>query len=154
MRAVVNRTSSPPWLWLFPVTYLFHISEEYFGGFTKIAVASSGHVMSIKNFLLLTGTGFVLISIGMILAQEKKSMRWIPITISTVFFVNALSHTTWTLLSRSYNPGVITSWLFWIPLSLFTAFRLRPKMLPKTFWLSVVVGSCINLIVSIVAFVG
>src|SRR5207249_2211947 len=83
------------WIWLFPVTYVCHVSEEYFGGFLKVAAASGGRTLSTKEFVLLTSIGFLFIAAGMILVHKKKSMRWILITLSTVFFVNALSHTTW-----------------------------------------------------------
>jgi Protein of unknown function with HXXEE motif len=152
---VTNQEVKPGnWIWLFPVTYVCHVSEEYFGGFTKVAAASGGRAMGTKEFFLLTSIGFLFIAAGMILVRNKKSMRWILITLSTIFFVNALSHTTWTILARAYNPGIITSWLLWIPLALFTCLRFHPIMSPKNFWISVVVGSSINLIVSIVAFLG
>ena len=110
--------------------------------------------MGTMEFFLLTSIGFLLIAAGMILVRRKKSMKWILITLSTVFFVNALSHTTWTILARAYNPGVITSWILWVPLALFTCFRFYRRMSPKNFWISVVVGSSINLIISVVAFLG
>jgi len=120
----------------------------------KVAAISGGRTMSAKEFVVLTSIGFLLIALGMILVQKKKSMRGILITLSTVFFVNALSHTTWTILSRAYNPGVITSWLLWIPLTVFTCVRFYRSMPRKSFWIAVVVGSCINLVVSVVAFLG
>jgi Protein of unknown function with HXXEE motif len=134
------------WIWLFPLTYVCHVSEEYLGGFTSVTAVTP------REFILLTSVGFLLISIGMILVRRKKSMRWVLITLSTVFFVNALSHTTWTILTRAYSPGLITSWLFWIPLALFTWKQFFRLVSPKTFWLSVVVGSLINVIVSLIAF--
>jgi len=142
------------WIWLFPVTYVCHVSEEYFGGFLKIAAASGSRAMSTKEFFILTFIGFLFIAAGVILVRRKKSMRWILITLSTVFFVNALSHTTWTIIARAYNPGLITSWLLWIPLTIYTAIRFYRTMSLKSFWIAVVVGSGINLVVSIIAFFG
>src|ERR1051325_7642433 len=77
---VINQEVKPGnWIWLFPATYVCHISEEYFGGFMKVAAISGGRTMSAKEFVVLTSIGFLLIALGMILVQRKKSMRGILI---------------------------------------------------------------------------
>jgi hypothetical protein len=154
----VNELSPRPglWIWLFPVTYVFHITEEYFagGGFTKWMAGAGGKSMSDTKFLMLTFLGFALVCIGMLLVRGRRSHWWILITLSTVFLTNVLSHTLYTLLMHSYSPGLLTAWLFWAPLGAYCFFRLSRIFKPKTFWVSVVIGAGIHMVVSILAIRG
>jgi uncharacterized protein with HXXEE motif len=154
----VNEPSSKPglWIWLFPVTYVLHITEEYFagGGIAKWMAGAGGKSMSDTKFLMLTAAGFALIGAGMLLVRGRRSYWWILITLSTVFLTNVLSHTLYTLLMHSYSPGLVTAWLLWAPLGTFTFLQMTPVFKPKTFWLSIVIGTGIHGIVSILAIRG
>lgn len=144
------------WIWLFPLTYVLHVSEEYFGGegFTRWMAQGGGKAMSDTKFIALTSIGFLLVGAGMMLVRARRSMWWILLTLSTVFLINTLSHTAYTLLMHSYSPGLVTAWLLWAPLGTFVFFRLYSVFKPKTFWLSVLIGTAIHLVVSLLAIAG
>ena len=104
--------------WLFPVTYLIHVTEEYLAG---VALATSptkirGANLTPAQFLILNGIAYLLIVVGMLIAQRLKFRSWLLVCLGTVVMVNGLFHVASGLRIAGYNPGLASGFLIWIPL--------------------------------------
>ena len=97
------------WPWLFPLTYLFHIAEEYWGGdgYSAYLSKTKGVALSSMRFLLLTGTGWILMIAGIPVAQRFGFPQLAMVILGTVFLVNGVSHTVTSAVTARYNPGLV-----------------------------------------------
>jgi hypothetical protein len=62
------------WSWLFPLSYLIHIAEEYWGGegYPAYLLRLRGVHMSTARFLAAQSVGFILVTVGVFLARRLK----------------------------------------------------------------------------------
>ncbi|GAC1396615.1 MAG: hypothetical protein NVSMB56_11460 [Pyrinomonadaceae bacterium] len=140
------------WLWLFPLIYVLHISEEYWGGGGYSNYMSrKGVAISPTHFLIMTGFGCVLVIIAIVLALKFRKFRWTPIILASVFCANGVSHLLGGVRTGAYNPGLISGLLVWIPFGAITLVRMKRDTTRHTYWIAVVVGIGIQLIVSLLA---
>ena len=141
------------WPWLFPVTYLLHIAEEYCGGdgYSAYLSRTKGVDLTTRRFFLMTGTGLVLMIAGFPLAYTFRFPQLLMVILGTVFLVNGLSHTISGVLTTRYNPGLLTGMLIWIPLGVATLIHLKKHMHPNRYWVAMAVGVGINVIVLVIA---
>ena len=65
-------TTTTIWSWLFPVTYLIHIAEEYWGGggYSAYLLRLRGVHLSPTRFLLAQSIGVILVVVGIMLARR------------------------------------------------------------------------------------
>jgi hypothetical protein len=141
------------WAWLFPVTYLVHIAEEYFAG---VALAPSpykirGANMTPTQFLILNGLACVLLLIGILLSRRFGFRQWLLVCLATVVMVNGLFHVAGTVRIAGYNPGLVSGVLIWIPLGVATLMRMKNRMRPNKYWAAMAVGVGINVVVLVIA---
>jgi hypothetical protein len=110
------------WVWLFPITYSFHIGEEYWGGegFPRWISRIAGAHLTENAFLRLNFIGIVLMIAGLLLLKRGVRWRWTLSTLGTVVLLNGTLHLIGSILTRSYSPGVLTGLLCWVPLGGFT----------------------------------
>ncbi|HEX8180791.1 MAG TPA: HXXEE domain-containing protein [Pyrinomonadaceae bacterium] len=144
------------WPWLFPVTYLVHIAEEYWGGagFSAHAAQERGINFPPRRFLLLTGLGGLLMIAGITLAQSLKFPQLLLVIFGTVVLINSLSHSLSSLRKGKYNPGLISAVLLWLPLGAITLFSLRSGMTGQRYACAVAIGISIHAVVSWLALRG
>ena len=148
----LSNISTTFWSWLFPITYLLHIAEEYCGGegYSAYLLRLRGIQLSQTRFLLVQAVGLVLMIVGIILARRLKFANLLSVILGAVVLVNALTHTILSLAYTEYVPGLITSILLWIPLGLATLVHFRRTMLEARYWLGVALGIGINGIIELV----
>ena len=105
------------WLWVFPVSYLIHAAEEFWGGegYTAYLYRLRGVHISISRFIVLHILGFVFISAGMIIAWFLHFPVFMVAIFGSLILSNGISHTVTAIWDRGYGPGLITS-ILWIPL--------------------------------------
>jgi Protein of unknown function with HXXEE motif len=144
------------WLWLFPLTFLVHIAEEYWGGegFSAYLARARGVQLSPTRFLVMNGIGWVLMIVGVILARKLGFAQWLLVCLGMVVMGNGLSHTINTLVTGEYNPGVISGLLIWIPLGAATLLRLKKEMQGRRYWVALAVGIAIQGVVALMALTG
>jgi hypothetical protein len=138
-------------LWVFPLTYLIHIAEEYWGGegYPAYILRLRGVHLSTTRFLAAQSVGFVLVTIGVLLARKLHFPQMMLIVMGTIVLVNGLTHTVTALPSRTYGPGLVSSILIWMPLGLFILIRYRQAVSRKRYWLAIAVGVSVNVIIGI-----
>jgi uncharacterized protein with HXXEE motif len=138
-------------LWVFPLTYLIHIAEEYWGGegYPAYILRLRGVHLSTTRFLAAQSVGFVLVTIGVLLARKLHFPQMMLIVMGTIVLVNGLTHTVTALTSRTYGPGLVSSILIWMPLGLFILIRYWQAVSRKRYWLAIAVGVSVNVIIGI-----
>jgi len=132
--------------WLFPATYLIHITEDYWAG---VALSTSpvkirGANLTPTEFLIVNGFAWILLVLGTILAQRLKFRPWLLISLATAVIVNSIFHLRGAIRISAYNPGLISGVLVWIPLGLITLIAMKKKMQPRKYWIALILGLGIN----------
>lgn len=145
------------WSWLFPLSYLIHIAEEYWGGegYPAYILRLRGVHMSTTRFLAAQSVGFILVTIGVILARRFKFLPMLLVILGTVVAVNALTHAVTGLSILRYGPGLFSSIFIWGPLGIATVIRFKRGIdNQQQYWIAIAIGIGINVIVGIVTMRG
>jgi dolichyl-phosphate-mannose--protein O-mannosyl transferase len=144
------------WLWVFPVTYLIHIAEEYWGGegYPAYILRLRGVHMSTTRFLVAQSVGVVLVTVGVILARRFNFPQMMLIILGSIVLVNGITHTVTALSIMSYGPGLWSSIFIWIPLGIFTLLRFRDAVSRKRYWIAIAIGVGVNVVVGILTMRG
>lgn len=139
------------WSWLFPLTYLIHIVEEFYGGegYPAYLKRLRGADMSPTKFLVGQAIGLALITIGILIARRLNFPRQLLVLLGTVVFINGLSHLITSSYYREYGPGLISGVLIWIPFGIATLIRFKGNMKPARYWLYVGIGVAINVAIAL-----
>src|SRR5882762_2609165 len=85
------------WSWLFPLSYLIHIAEEYWGDYPAYLLRLRGVHMSTGRFLAAQSLGFILVTIAVIMARKLKFLPMMLVILGTIVAGNALTHTVTAL---------------------------------------------------------
>jgi hypothetical protein len=140
------------WAWLFPLSYLVHILEEYWGGFPAWIARFWGVESSSGNFLSWNGGALVMMMVGIVLVLKTKSYRWLLVSFGSVVLINGLVHAIASVVTRSYSPGLISGLLLFIPLGAITLTRARRQVNRRTFRAGLIVGVLMHMFVVLLAF--
>ena len=140
------------WAWLFPLCYLIHIAEEYWGGFPLWIARFWGVQSSNSNFLSWNGGAWLMMSIGVLLVLKTKSYRWLLVAFGTVMLINGTVHAIASVLTSSYSPGLISGLLLFIPLGAVALFRARRSVNRQAFRAGVIIGVLMHAVVVLLAF--
>ena len=140
------------WSWLFPVTYLIHIAEEYWGGegYMAYLLRIRGVHLSTTRFLVAQSVGVFLVILAVILARQFHFRQMMLLILGTMVLGNGITHTATSLIALSYGPGLISSILIWIPLGTVTVIRFRNEVRKKQFWVAIATGVGINVLIAII----
>ena len=139
---------TPAAVWLFPVTYVVHLLEEYYvgGGFPVWAQRALGVQLSNREFVGWNVFALAIMCVGALLVSRHPRFRFIEIALAIAVCGNAAAHVIGSLATWTYSPGLITGVLVWIPLGWFrlrTVFRDSSRR-------ARVAGTCIGVFVTIV----
>ena len=157
-----TQTSSPPaatinfWLWVFPISYLIHIAEEYWGGegYPAYILRLRGVHMSTTRFLVAQSLGVVLVTIGVILARRFRFPQMMLIILGAIVLVNGITHSVTALGIRRYGPGLWSSIFIWMPLGIFTLLRFKNGVSGRKYWIAIAIGVGVNVVVGILTMRG
>jgi Protein of unknown function with HXXEE motif len=152
------QTSSPGlpryWPLLFPLTYLVHIAEEYWcgGGFYNWARVL-GMQMDGTRFLRINAVAWTVMLVLSLLAVSLLRARWVMISFAAAVLLNGLAHTTASIGTTSYSPGLVSGLLLWVPLGAYTLRRAFAETSRRTFWGAVVWGLALHALVTFIALI-
>lgn len=135
------------WAWLYPITFLIHILEEYFGGFYTWASRNEGIQFTEGAFLSLISLAFVLVFVAAFLISRSAQMDWLLVCLAVVITLNTFSHGFDSVASMSYSPGVLSGLILWLPLGLLTLWKGLPRISQRSRWSGVAVGVFVYLVV-------
>ena len=145
------------WSWLFPLSYLIHIAEEYWGGegYPAYLLRLRGVHMSTARFLAAQSVGFILVTMGVILARRLKFLPMMLVILGALVAGNALTHTVTALSIFEYGPGLLSSIFVWGPLGIATIIRYKSAIdHQRQYWIAIAIGIGINVVVGILAMRG
>ena len=142
--------------WLFPLTYLIHVAEEYWGGegYPAYILRVRGVHLTTTRFFVAQILGTVLMALGIMLARRLNFSYLMVIIMASLVLVNGLTHTLTSLTNGGYGPGVFSSALIWIPLSIFCLVRFSREVSRKRFLLGVTIGLGVNVLVFVITMRG
>ncbi|MCA1613633.1 MAG: HXXEE domain-containing protein [Acidobacteria bacterium] len=140
--------------WLFPLTYLFHILEEWVGGFVAWFARVLGVGLTEGAFLWLNAAALAGMTLGVALAYRFGALRWLFVSFGTVTLVNAAAHVAASLATLSYSPGVLSGALLWLPLGFVTVRAGRGALKRRPFAAGVLVGALMHAAVTLLAVFG
>jgi hypothetical protein len=111
--------------------------------------------MSPARFLAAQSVGFVLVTIGVILARRLKFLPMMLVILGTVVAVNALTHVVTALIHLEYGPGLVSSIFVWGPLGILTLIRFKSAIDDqRQYWIAIAIGVGINVVVGILTMRG
>ena len=145
------------WSWLFPLSYLIHIAEEYWGGegYPAYILRLRGVHMSTARFLAAQSVGIICVTIGVMVARRLKFLPMMLVIMGTVVAGNALTHTVTALSILRYGPGLISSIFVWGPLGIATMIRFKDYIDDqRQYWIAIAIGVAINVVVGVLTMRG
>jgi Protein of unknown function with HXXEE motif len=159
MRNLLNYSSDTCllfWLSMFPMTYLAHIAEEYWGGggYSAYLLRTYFVELSPTRFLALQSLGVLLMLIGVFASFLLRFPYTMLAILAAVILVNGVIHSVRSLFEWNYTPGLITAALFWAPLGAASIALTWTNMNTRRFLFSVIVGSVISFVVEVIAMRG
>jgi hypothetical protein len=113
------------WAWLFPLTYLVHIAEEYWGGagFYRWIARVVGAELSGQTFLNLNAIFWVVMTVIVASALWTRAADWLVVALGAIVLINGLAHAIGSVITQSYSPGLVSGLCLWIPLGVWTLQR-------------------------------
>lgn len=152
----ISESTTTFWSWLFPITYLIHIAEEYWigEGYSAYILRIRGVHLTPARFWIAQSIGAVLMIAGVLLARWFKFPQTMLIILGTTALVNGLTHAVTTFASGSYGPGLYSSVFLWIPLGLATLIYFKRDVIRWKYWTAIGIGIAINGAVGIIAMRG
>ncbi len=136
--------------WLFPITYLLHIAEEYLADFPLRLLRTQGVILSPTHFVLLQSLGTFLMVLGLVLSRRLGFANQMLVILSAVVIGNSLIHAGRSIVFGGYEPGLLTSLLFWLPLGTVTLFRAWRKMNAWRYIVGMAIGIAVCAAVEII----
>ena len=140
------------WLTLFPLTYLTHIAEEYWGGggYSKYLLTTYSVELSPQHFLWLQALGVSLMGLGVVVGISLRFPITMLAMLSAIVLGNALVHTIRSIKEWMYTPGLITAVALWLPLGFISLIALWPFISASKLVLGLVVGVVTNCVVELI----
>src|SRR5256885_16709628 len=87
--------STTSWLWLFPMTYVVHIAEEYWGGegYSAYLLRLRGVQLSPARFLAVQAMGLALVVAGVVISRQLKFPEYMRIILGALVLSNVITDT-------------------------------------------------------------
>ncbi len=103
------------------ISAILHVAEEYFypGGFLEFGrknVPKLKQRITVKMAVIVNGLFLLLCGAGVLLADDYPKFA---LSIAGLVLVNGLLHIFSSIFIKSYAPGLITSILLYLPLSIY-----------------------------------
>jgi len=134
------------WVWLLPLAYALHMTEEGFAGHGLVEwmVARGGFPLTIAGFLGVNFVGLAIVAIAAWGARTRPPWRWALASAGTILLVNGVSHVAASVAGGYYVPGMWTGIALYIPLGAILLVRMRRLVRPRVFLAALAVGFAIH----------
>ena len=144
------------WLSLFPLTYVIHFVEEYWGGegYSAYLFRLRGVHLSPLRFVAFQALGFVLFVAAGVISRQLKFPEFMIVILGALVLCNGITHTITALWDGGYGPGLLSSMLLWIPLGALTLVLMFGRISHARLALATTIGFAINGLVALVAMRG
>lgn len=144
------------WAWMFPLTYLIHIAEEYWGGegYPAFILRVRGVHLTPARFWMAQTIGALLMVAGVMLARRFNFLHMMVIIMAAIVLVNGLTHAFTSASTLTYGPGLFSSVLIWIPFGLATLIKFRNELSKARYWGGIAIGVGVNVLVGVITMRG
>jgi hypothetical protein len=149
-------TSKTVPLWLFPVAYLIHAIEEFFGGagLSLTPHRMRGFNLTPVQFIVINSAALLLLLFGLYIARRRGFPHLLMVIVGSIMLVNGSLHVLTAIRTSAYTPGLITSPLVFIPLGAWTLVSLFGDMSWLRYCAGVALGGGVHVIISLLAHNG
>ena len=143
-------------VWLFPPTYVIHLTEEYLaaGGFPFWAERTLAIQFSNEAFTAWSTLALGLTCLGAWLVSRHSKFRFIEISLAIAVLGNVAMHVVASVLTWTYSPGLVSGVLIWVPLGTVRLRNARRTSTPRAYMAGVYLGLSVVLITMAVVAVG
>jgi hypothetical protein len=143
-------------LWLFPVAYLIHAIEEFFGGegLPLTPHRMRGFNLTPVQFIIINSVALLLLIFGLYIARRRGFPHLLMVIVGSIMLVNGSLHVLTAIRTSAYTPGLITSPLVFIPLGAWTLVSLFGDMSWLRYCTGVALGGGVHVIISLLAHNG
>src|SRR5262249_3957490 len=109
--------------------------------------------LTAHEFLVLNAIAWCVMVIGVALVALSPSCRFLLVAFGGVILLNAFLHLTFSILTRSYSPGVVSGLLCWAPLGLYTLSHEQEHLSRSKLALGIALSFVLHAVVSFSALV-
>ncbi len=131
------------YIWLAPMTYLFHLLEEFFWGFPNWVSNITGGEMKISGFLVGNSIfmGITILLCSLAYLRKKTLTTFLYFLWTTVLICwNPLFHLYAQYRFKEYSPGYFTGTLLFLPTFYYISYLgIRENFIKWSLWLSTIV---------------
>ena len=139
------------WPLLFPLTYMVHIAEEYYGGFPQWAARYLRFQLTTQAFLELNMIAWTIMLCASLLAIRFASLLWLTVPFAAATLINGCAHAIASAITVSYSPGVVSGLSLWVPLGIVTLRWSYRHVSHRVFWSAVGFGVMLHLAITLTA---
>jgi len=138
--------------WMLPIFYLIHLLEEFYAGIGLPAWLSNvfNAELSNQDFILINVFGLAIMILNALLTSFGKGKDLMLIALTTLLFMNGFIHLIASGLTWSYNPGVVSGTLVYIPLG-FIFFKKKKAFSKENLIAGIFTGIVVHLGVTLTA---
>jgi hypothetical protein len=104
-------------VWLLPLSYGFHILEEWFGGFPEWLAVIVGSALPRTAFVVINAAAMAAMILAARAATQRESHGWMAVAIATILLVNGIAHILASVVTGTYSPGLFTGVVLYLPLA-------------------------------------
>jgi hypothetical protein len=107
-----------PSLWLFPLSYAVHITEEALAGegFPRWVRRVVGRELPRAAFLGINAVALAAMIVAVAIARTSYDRAWVAAALGTITLVNGVLHVLASVATQSYSPGAASGVVLWLPL--------------------------------------
>jgi Protein of unknown function with HXXEE motif len=138
----------PALLFLFPVSYVVHLAEEWFAAAPIVEWwSAAGHPLDPTRFVVANAIGLSLMLNGIYLVSHGSRFRWIVPALATAVLLNTAGHLVGSVRIQAYSAGLISAIILWTPLGLLTMLRVWDQARSRVLIVGVCAGAIVELVV-------
>jgi uncharacterized membrane protein HdeD (DUF308 family) len=148
--------STAVWLFLFPVTFIIHFAEEYWGGegYPAYLFRLRGVHLSKERFLVGQLMGLIVFVAGGVISTYLKFPEFMIAIFGAFLLSNGISHSVTAIWDRHYGPGLIASVVLWMPTGLMALISMSGQISLTRILIALVIGFGINGLVAVITMRG
>lgn len=110
--------------------------------------------MTGTRFLVAQVIGFALVTLGIVLARRFGFPAMMMIILATTVMINGFTHSYNAINALSYNPGLLSSVLIWLPLGGWVLVRFKRLVSSKRYLTAIAIGVGINVVIALITMRG
>ena len=144
------------WLALFPISFIIHFAEEYWGGegYPAYLLRLRGVGISNARFLVLQAVGLLLLVAAGVIATLLRFPELMITILGAFILANSLSHSITAWSHGGYGPGLVTSMLLWMPFGVMTLIIMYQRLSTPRFLIGALTGFAINGLIAVITLRG